>query len=48
MCQAMMRNFMQEKIDLTNYNVGRVRMQVAIYLETPLKAIDAIVQQLII
>jgi hypothetical protein len=47
-CHAMMRNFMQEKIDLTNYNVGRVRMQVAIYLETPLKAIDAIVQQLIV
>jgi hypothetical protein len=47
-CHAMMRNFMKEKIDLTNYNVGRVRMQVAIYLETPLKAIDAIVQQLIV
>jgi hypothetical protein len=39
---------MQEKVDLTNYKVGRVRMQVAIYLEMQLKAIDEIVQQLIV
>ncbi len=47
-CHAIMKNFMQEKVDLTNYKVGRVRMQVAIYLEMQLKAIDEIVQQLIV
>jgi hypothetical protein len=46
-CHATMKNFMQEKVDLTHYNIGRVRMQVAVYLEDRLKEIDAIVRELI-